>query len=72
MTGEINLRGSVLPIGGLKEKALGALQAGIRTLLVPTMNMKDVPEIPESARKKLKFLPMETVDDVLKAALLKG
>jgi len=72
MTGEINLRGSVLPIGGLKEKALGALQAGIRTLLVPTMNMKDVPEIPESARKKLKFLPMETVDEVLKAALLKG
>jgi ATP-dependent Lon protease len=72
MTGEINLRGSVLPIGGLKEKALGALQAGIRILLVPTMNMKDVPEIPESARKKLKFLPMETVDEVLKAALLKG
>ena len=72
MTGEINLRGSVLPIGGLKEKALGALQAGIRTILVPTMNMKDVPEIPASARKKLKFLPMENVDEVLKAALLKG
>jgi ATP-dependent Lon protease len=71
MTGEINLRGLVLPIGGLKEKALGALQAGIRTLLVPTMNLKDVPEIPESARKKLKFLPMETVEEVLAAALLK-
>lgn len=71
MTGEINLRGSVLPIGGLKEKALGALQAGIRTILVPSMNMKDVPDIPTSAKKKLKILPMETVDDVLKAALLK-
>ena len=72
MTGEINLRGSVLPIGGLKEKALGALQAGIRTILVPALNMKDVPDIPGSARKKLKFLPMETVDEVLKAALLRG
>jgi len=72
MTGEINLRGSVLPIGGLKEKALGAVQAGIKTILVPSLNMKDVPEIPESARKRLKILPMETVEDVLKAALLKG
>ena len=51
MTGEINLRGSVLPIGGLKEKALGAVQAGIKTILVPRLNLKDVPDIPESARK---------------------
>ncbi|MEQ1838828.1 MAG: endopeptidase La [Verrucomicrobiales bacterium] len=72
MTGEINLRGSVLPIGGLKEKALGAVQAGIKIILVPSLNMKDVPEIPESARKRLKIVPMETVEDVLKAALLKG
>lgn len=72
MTGEINLRGAVLPIGGLKEKALGAVQAGIKTILIPSLNMKDVPEIPESARKRLKILPMETVEDVLKAALLKG
>ncbi len=70
MTGEINLRGLVLPIGGLKEKALGALQAGIHTLLIPKQNLKDVPEIPASARKKLKILPMETVDEVLEAALL--
>lgn len=70
MTGEINLRGDVLPIGGLKEKALGALQAGIRTLLVPRANLKDVPEVPPSARKKLRFLPMDSVDDVLAAALL--
>ncbi len=72
MTGEINLRGSVLPIGGLKEKSLGALQAGIRTILVPKLNLKDVPEIPSSARKKLKIVPVETVDEVLSAALLKG
>ena len=71
MTGEINLRGSVLPIGGLKEKALGALQAGIKTILVPAENMKDVPDIPESARKKLKILPMTEVDEVLEAVLLK-
>lgn len=71
MTGEINLRGSVLPIGGLKEKALGAVQAGIKTILIPEMNMKDVPEIPSSARKKLKILPMSTVEEVLEAALLK-
>jgi ATP-dependent Lon protease len=72
MTGEINLRGAVLPIGGLKEKALGALQAGIRTILVPKLNLKDVPDIPSSARKKLKIISVETVDEVLKAALLKG
>ncbi|MBP6782736.1 MAG: endopeptidase La [Verrucomicrobiales bacterium] len=72
MTGEINLRGAVLPIGGLKEKALGAVQAGIKTILVPKLNLKDVPDIPESARKKLKILPMESVDEVLAAVLLKG
>lgn len=71
MTGEINLRGSVLPIGGLKEKAIGAVQAGIKTILIPEMNAKDVPEIPESARKRLKILPMASVDEVLEAVLLK-
>jgi ATP-dependent Lon protease len=71
MTGEINLRGSVLPIGGLKEKALGALQAGIKTILVPVGNIKDVPDIPESARKKLKILPITKVEEVLDASLLK-
>ncbi|MBP83486.1 MAG: endopeptidase La [Verrucomicrobiales bacterium] len=71
MTGEINLRGSVLPIGGLKEKALGALQAGIKTILVPAENIKDVPDIPESARKKLKILPISKLEDILEAVLLK-
>jgi ATP-dependent Lon protease len=72
MTGEINLRGAVLPIGGLKEKALGAVQAGIKTILIPRLNLKDVPDIPESARKKLKILPMNSVDEVLSAVLLKS
>ncbi|MDF1861011.1 MAG: endopeptidase La [Verrucomicrobiales bacterium] len=71
MTGEINLRGAVLPIGGLKEKAIGAVQAGIKTILIPELNLKDVPEIPESAKKKLKILPMKTVDEVLEAVLKK-
>ena len=71
MTGEINLRGSVLPIGGLKEKAIGAVLAGIKTVLIPELNAKDIPEIPESAKKKLKIIPVKTVDEVLEKALLK-
>lgn len=71
MTGEINLRGTVLPIGGLKEKALGALQAGIQTILIPEQNTKDIPDIPDSARKKLRILPVSTVEEVLQAVLLK-
>ena len=71
MTGEINLRGSVLPIGGLKEKAIGAVLAGIKTVLIPDLNAKDVSEIPESAKKKLKIIPVKTVDEVLELALLK-
>ena len=71
MTGEVTLRGLALPIGGLKEKALAAEQAGIRKILIPALNEKDVPEIPKSARKRLTIIPVRTVDDVLKAALLK-
>lgn len=72
MTGEINLRGSVLPIGGLKEKAIGAVQAGVKTILIPELNAKDIPDIPESARKKLKIIPVKTVDEVLEKVLLKN
>ncbi|MCB1230340.1 MAG: endopeptidase La [Verrucomicrobiae bacterium] len=72
MTGEVTLRGLVLPIGGLKEKALAAERAGIRKILIPALNEKDVPEIQESARKKLKIVPVKTVDEVLGEALLKG
>ncbi|MCG8603010.1 MAG: endopeptidase La [Verrucomicrobiales bacterium] len=71
MTGEINLRGSVLPIGGLKEKAIGAVQAGIKTVLIPELNAKDVPDIPESAKKKLTIIPVSTVDEVLETVLKK-
>ncbi|MEO0413507.1 MAG: endopeptidase La, partial [Verrucomicrobiota bacterium] len=71
MTGEVNLRGKVLPIGGLKEKALGAEHAGVKTILIPEQNLKDVPEIPESAKKKLKIIPVSTVEEVLEHALLK-
>jgi ATP-dependent Lon protease len=72
MTGEISLRGLVLPIGGVKEKALAALRAGIGTMLLPARNKKDIEEIPESARKQLEFIYLETVDDALAAAFEKG
>jgi ATP-dependent Lon protease len=71
MTGEVTLRGKVLPIGGLKEKSLGAVQMGIKKILIPIGNAKDIPEIPESARKKLKIVPVSTVEEVLKEVLLK-
>lgn len=71
MTGEINLRGQVLPIGGLKEKSLGAENAGIRTILIPEDNRKDIPDIPESVRRKLTIQPVSTVEEVLELALLK-
>ena len=69
MTGEITLRGKVLPIGGLKEKALAARRAGLRTILVPKWNMVDVDEIAPELRKELTFVPVETLDEVLAAAL---
>jgi len=69
MTGEITLRGLVLPIGGLKEKSLAALRAGIKTVIIPKHNEKDLPDIPADARAKLKLIPVETVDEVLKLAL---
>ncbi|MCA1764774.1 MAG: endopeptidase La, partial [Desulfobulbaceae bacterium] len=62
MTGEITLRGRVLPIGGLKEKALAALRAGITTIIIPAENKKDLVEIPEELRKKLKFIPVKNMD----------
>ena len=69
MTGEITLRGLVLPIGGLKEKSLAAMRAGISTVLIPKLNEKDLVEIPEEAKQKLKFIAVETVDEVLANAL---
>jgi ATP-dependent Lon protease len=69
MTGEISLRGLVLPIGGVKEKSLAALRAGIHTILLPKRNQKDLEEIPESAREQLQFVWLEHVDDALAAAM---
>jgi ATP-dependent Lon protease len=69
MTGEITLRGLVLPIGGLKEKSLAAMRAGITTVIIPKQNEKDLVDIPEEAKQKIQFVPVETVDEVLKAAL---
>ena len=70
MTGEITLRGRVLPIGGLKEKALAAHRAGIEVVLIPKDNEKDLEEIPESVRKSLQFVPVSHMDEVLKHALV--
>jgi ATP-dependent Lon protease len=69
MTGEISLRGVVLPIGGLKEKALAAQRAGVSTVIIPRLNEKDLPDIPADAREKLTLVPVETVDDVLEGSL---
>jgi len=70
MTGEITLRGRVLPIGGLKEKALAAHRAGIKTILIPKDNRKDLKEIPKRIRDQLRFVPVEFVDEVLREALV--
>ncbi|HEX4173694.1 MAG TPA: endopeptidase La, partial [Acetobacteraceae bacterium] len=69
MTGEITLRGRVLPIGGLKEKLLAALRAGITTVFIPKENEKDLAEIPDNVKKHLKLLPVADVDEVIAQAL---
>ena len=70
MTGEITLRGRVLPIGGLREKTMGALRAGVHTVILPKENEKDLAEIDPNVREKLRFVPVETVDAVFAEALL--
>jgi ATP-dependent Lon protease len=70
MTGEITLRGRVLPVGGLKEKSLGAIRAKIKTIIIPEMNKKDLEEIPPNIKKKLNYVVARTIDDVLHNALL--
>jgi ATP-dependent Lon protease len=71
MTGEITLRGRVLPIGGLKEKLLAALRAGIKTVVIPEENVKDLAEIGDEIKKALEIVPASRMDDVLKVALLR-
>jgi ATP-dependent Lon protease len=72
MTGEITLRGRVLPIGGLKEKVLGAHRAGIKTIIIPRQNEADVADVPEEVRKELSFHPVDTLSEVLRIALVDG
>jgi len=71
MTGEVTLRGRVLPIGGLKEKTLAARRAGIKTMIVPKQNEKDLDEIPKNVRKDMQFIFVETMDEVILNALRK-
>jgi ATP-dependent Lon protease len=72
MTGEISLRGLVLPVGGIREKCVAAARAGIRTVILPARNRRDYEEIPESARKLLEFVWAERIEDVLERALESG
>jgi ATP-dependent Lon protease len=69
MTGEITLRGKVLPVGGIKEKVLGAHRAGIRTIILPRRNEADLDELPEPLRAELTVHPVDSVDEVLALAL---
>jgi len=70
MTGEITLRGKVLPVGGVKEKVLAAHRAGVRTIIIPEENEKDLHDIPDQVRQELRFIPVENVDQVLNEALV--
>jgi ATP-dependent Lon protease len=71
MTGEVTLRGRVLPIGGIREKALGALRAGIKSVILPKQNLQDLHGIPKDLKRRITFIPVETMDEVLAAALEK-
>lgn len=70
MTGEVTLRGNVLPIGGLREKSLAAHRVGIKTIIIPKGNMKDMDEIPEIVKNDVTYIPVENVDQVIKEALI--
>ena len=72
MTGEVSLRGNAMPIGGLKEKLLAALRGGIKTVLIPEENAKDLPEIPDNVKEGLDIIPVTHVSDVLKHALVRA
>jgi ATP-dependent Lon protease len=69
MTGEISLRGLVLPVGGIKEKVLAAMRAGIKTVMLPKRNQRDLRDVPEEAQRKLSFVWLENVDDAVDHAL---
>jgi ATP-dependent Lon protease len=69
MTGEITLRGQVMPVGGIKEKVLAAHRAGLHTVILPQQNEPDLAEIPDEIKKEMSFILAHTIDDVLKKAL---
>ena len=69
MTGEVSLRGKVMPIGGLPEKLMAAQRAGISKVLIPAENVDDLDEVADEVKEKLKILPVKTVDEVLKKVL---
>ena len=71
MTGEITLRGLVLPIGGLKEKLLAAHRAGIKKVLIPKENKKDLIEVPKTILESMEIIPVKNIEEVLKVALIK-
>ena len=71
MTGEVSLRGNAMPIGGLKEKLLAALRGGIKTVLIPQENEKDLPDIPDNVKEGLTIIPVSHVSEVLKHALVR-
>jgi ATP-dependent Lon protease len=71
MTGEITLRGRVLPIGGLKEKLLAALRGGIKTVLIPEENVRDLAEIPDIVKNGMEIIPVSRMDEVIKRALVR-
>ena len=70
MTGEMTLTGKVLPIGGVKEKALAAMRMNIDTVIIPWKNKKDLIDIPEEFREKINFIPVKTIDEVLDIAIV--
>jgi ATP-dependent Lon protease len=69
MTGEVTLRGRVLPVGGVREKALAALRAGIKRVILPRKNLQDLRDIPADLKRRIEFVPVDHMDDVLEAAL---
>jgi len=69
MTGEITLRGQVLPVGGIKEKVLAAHRAGIKRVILPKENLKDLDDVPDDVKDEMEFLPVETVEDVIKETI---
>jgi ATP-dependent Lon protease len=71
MTGEITLRGNVLPVGGVKEKVLAAQRAGVRKMILPLPNKKDLIDIPKKVKKEMEFFFVEGINDVFKQALIK-